>query len=167
MGARIYTAIVSVGDINIYQVGSSPNGALEAPQGSLAVRNDTAEVWQNTDGSTAWTQLGGGGSFEYDTVTELSAASGDLSAEPTRNIAYNLGASESINQTLPSAAGSRKLYRFMCFGGDESDVQFAAGGGDTIEGRTSIQTGFGFDQGIVYISDGVDTWYGYPGFAGP
>jgi hypothetical protein len=56
MGARIYTDVVSVGGINIYNVTSGPNGVLAAPVGSLAVQNSgqNIDTWQNTDGGTAW-----------------------------------------------------------------------------------------------------------------
>lgn len=40
----------------------SPNGAVAAAQGSLFVRTDVPAIYQNTDGATAWTQLGGGAS---------------------------------------------------------------------------------------------------------
>lgn len=34
---------------------------LAASIGSVYVRDDVAELWQNTDGSTAWSKVGGGG----------------------------------------------------------------------------------------------------------
>ena len=36
----------------------SPDTVVTATQGSLFVRTDTAQVWQNTNGAQAWTQLG-------------------------------------------------------------------------------------------------------------
>lgn len=39
----------------------SPNGVVTATLGSLYLRTDTAEVYQNTDGVQAWSQVGGGG----------------------------------------------------------------------------------------------------------
>lgn len=38
-----------------------PNGAIRAPQGTLAIDNITPAVWQNTNGITTWEQLGSGG----------------------------------------------------------------------------------------------------------
>lgn len=60
MPSRIYTSVVSVGNINIYNVVADPNGVLTAPLGSLAVRSDTAVTYQNTDGGTTWIVLGSG-----------------------------------------------------------------------------------------------------------
>lgn len=56
--SRIYTSVVSVGNVNIYQVSGDPNGSLEAPQGSLAI-DDAAALYQNTDGGTTWSGVGG------------------------------------------------------------------------------------------------------------
>ena len=39
----------------------SPNGTLTRPQGSLFLRTDVAQLWQNTDGATTWVQAGAGG----------------------------------------------------------------------------------------------------------
>lgn len=35
----------------------APDGTLARPIGSLFLRTDTAELWQNTNGATAWTLL--------------------------------------------------------------------------------------------------------------
>lgn len=35
-----------------------PNGSITAPVGSVRLRSDTAELYQNTDGATAWSQVG-------------------------------------------------------------------------------------------------------------
>lgn len=37
-----------------------PNGAITAPIGSVRLQTDTNAVWQNTDGTTAWSALGAG-----------------------------------------------------------------------------------------------------------
>lgn len=58
MGGREYFSVITVGDTNIYQVTGVP--AFVAPQGSLALRSDTAALYQNTDGATTWTLVGGG-----------------------------------------------------------------------------------------------------------
>jgi hypothetical protein len=57
---RIYVDVVTIGSINVYTVNSDPSGALSAPQGSLAIRTDTAQTWQNRNGGTTWTLLNSG-----------------------------------------------------------------------------------------------------------
>jgi hypothetical protein len=61
--SRIYTSVVTVGNVNIYQVSGNPDGSLEAPQGSLAI-DDAAALYQNTDGGTSWSGVGGGGYYQ-------------------------------------------------------------------------------------------------------
>jgi hypothetical protein len=55
--SHIYTSLVTIGNVDIYNVTANPNGVLPASLGSLALRSDTAEVWQNTDGLTSWTPM--------------------------------------------------------------------------------------------------------------
>lgn len=59
MPGRIYTNVVTIGSVSIYEVTADPNGALIAAKGSLAIRSDgtNTEVWQNTDGASTW-QIG-------------------------------------------------------------------------------------------------------------
>ena len=38
----------------------SPDGVLSRPRGSLFLRTTPAQLWQNTDGATAWTQIATG-----------------------------------------------------------------------------------------------------------
>lgn len=162
MASRIYTSVVTVGDIEIYQVGSNPNGSLEARQGSLAVRNDTALVYQNTDGGTTWAQLGGGGSFEYDVVTVLGAASGDLSAEPTRNIAYE-GSGLNFTQELPDPAGARKLYRLVNLSIGESTITLAYAAGSGVVGVDALFGAPTFGSITVVADPPNDRWIAFPG----
>jgi hypothetical protein len=61
--SRIYTSVVTVGNVNIYQVSGNPDGSLEAPHGSLAI-DDAAALYQNTDGGTSWSGVGGGGYYQ-------------------------------------------------------------------------------------------------------
>jgi len=49
----------------VLDVSGSPNGVLAAPRGTLALREDVAQVWQNLNGATSWTLLGAGGSAVY------------------------------------------------------------------------------------------------------
>ena len=39
---------------------TSPDGVLSRPRGSLYLRTTPAQLWQNTDGATAWTQIASG-----------------------------------------------------------------------------------------------------------
>jgi|GEM_PF-3872158 len=59
MPGRIYTNVVTIGSVSIYEVTADPNSSLVAARGSLAVRSDgtNTEVWQNTDGASTW-QIG-------------------------------------------------------------------------------------------------------------
>jgi hypothetical protein len=58
-GGRIYTDIVTVGLIDIFDVTSNPNGALVGRKGSLAVLRTgaTPTVFINEDGNVAWRDL--------------------------------------------------------------------------------------------------------------
>ena len=47
-------------NVSVYVVAADPNGTLTALKGSLALDDTTPALWQNTDGATAWTKLGGG-----------------------------------------------------------------------------------------------------------
>lgn len=44
----------------ILQGAFSPNGVLTASRGTLFLRTDAAQLWQNTDGISAWSQVGSG-----------------------------------------------------------------------------------------------------------
>ncbi len=57
-GGRTYRTVVTVGDIDIYQVSASPSRVLTARLGSLAVQNVAPfRTWQNVDGATGWLEL--------------------------------------------------------------------------------------------------------------
>ena len=59
MSGRIFTSMVTIGNVDIYQVNANPDGTLPAREGSLAVRSDAGNtaIYQNTDGAMAWSQL--------------------------------------------------------------------------------------------------------------
>lgn len=61
MASRVYVEILTVNGVSVYSGSGSPNGSLQAARGSLYARSDTAQLWQNTDGSTSWVQVGSGG----------------------------------------------------------------------------------------------------------
>lgn len=58
MSSRIYTQVVTVGDIEIYHVSGNPTGVLQARIGSLAISNTVpVQTWQNVDGANGWFEL--------------------------------------------------------------------------------------------------------------
>lgn len=84
--ARIYTDMVTIGDVSIYQVSASPSGVLSATRGSLAVRSTAGqnETWQNIDGATTWRQIGVGvgwigASYYVATGNTLASPNGTIS----------------------------------------------------------------------------------------
>lgn len=60
--SRIYTSLITIGSVNIYTVSADPNGTLSAPIGSLAIQDNSAVTYQNSDGATTWVVIGTGGS---------------------------------------------------------------------------------------------------------
>lgn len=60
----------------VLDVSGSPNGVLTAPRGSLALREDVGQLWQNLNGATSWTMLGAGGSSLYPDDTPLTWGNG-------------------------------------------------------------------------------------------
>lgn len=50
-------------DQEIRVFSGDPNGVVFAPMGTLGVERDVPALWQNTDGVSAWSQVGGAASF--------------------------------------------------------------------------------------------------------
>ncbi len=73
---RIYTQVITVGDVEIYQVTGAPSGTLQARNGSLAIDNSSPPtMWQNIDGVTSWEVLTGPiAQFMYYTFATASPA---------------------------------------------------------------------------------------------
>ena len=61
MPGRNYNAIVTIGNVDIYQVSAAPFGSLTARAGSLAISSAAGgvQVYQNVDGATSWVLLSG------------------------------------------------------------------------------------------------------------
>lgn len=78
MGGREYFEIVTIDDVSIYSTASQP--AFVAAQGSLAMRTDVAQLWQNTDGNTTWVQIGSGGASDSLLLIVPIAGTGTVSA---------------------------------------------------------------------------------------
>lgn len=68
---------------------SDPNGVVSATIGSLFVQTDTPAVWQNTDGSTAWTQIGAGGGGAFSGVSTYSTSAQTMPANIWTRVSYN------------------------------------------------------------------------------
>lgn len=60
MTSRIYMSVATIGTTSIYSGTGVP--AFTAARGSLAMRTDVAELYQNTDGAATWVLIGSGGS---------------------------------------------------------------------------------------------------------
>jgi hypothetical protein len=58
-GGRQYTDIITVGDTDIYNVPSNPNGVLQARLGSLAFQSTIGQptIWKNIDGAMGWSSI--------------------------------------------------------------------------------------------------------------
>lgn len=58
-GGRIYSDVITVGDTSVYSGSSSPDGSQSATRGSLfADDRSPPQLWQNTDGASAWDRVG-------------------------------------------------------------------------------------------------------------
>ena len=47
-----------LGDIWVMQVDANPDTIVTAPKGSLALDSTNGAMYQNTDGATAWSEVG-------------------------------------------------------------------------------------------------------------
>jgi len=120
---------------------------------ALVLKTDT------NPGTARWEEEAAGGGDEE--VTVLSAASADLQAEPTRNIAYS-GAGLNFDQPLPTpASGNRVLYRFLNASTGESAITLTYGVGAGVVGKETVD---GPQDSCVAIYDSdTDGWYIFPG----
>lgn len=57
-GGKQFLDVIGLGGVLFLPIPGDPNGLVTAPQGSIAT--GTAGTWRNTDGATAWVNLGGG-----------------------------------------------------------------------------------------------------------
>jgi hypothetical protein len=58
-GALIVDTTATVGGSLIETRAGDPNGAVTGAEGSLVMDSTTPALWQNTNGATAWTKIGG------------------------------------------------------------------------------------------------------------
>jgi len=57
---------ITLGNVHLLEVNANPDASITAEKGSLALDSTNAKLYQNTDGSTAWSELGGGGASVSD-----------------------------------------------------------------------------------------------------
>lgn len=84
-GMRLTT--VTTGPIVTSGIGS-PDGAVNGTLGSLYLQTDTAAVFQNTDGATAWTELGAGAGDSWELVIDDPLTGGALTGWTQRDCAW-------------------------------------------------------------------------------
>lgn len=161
MAGRAYFGIVSIGNTDIYQVTGVP--VFTARLGSLAIRSDVAELYQNTDGATAWSLIGGGGTtgvsrlpFAVTTNTDalgLAAiyACTDTTAERTLTIStatIALGTPSSVLKlTINDESG----------GAGTNNITIDTEGAETIDGASSVAIVVG--SGVIRLySDGSNLY---------
>lgn len=82
--SREYMGVATIGTASIYQVTGVP--AFQAAQGSLAMRTDVAEVYQNTNGGSTWGLVGGGGSGLPFVATNEYYIDNSATDDPTNRI---------------------------------------------------------------------------------
>jgi hypothetical protein len=113
-GGRIYTDIVQVGDVSIYNVTSNPNGVLSANQGDLAIQTTPGQpgTWKNVDGGTSWSQIDETETRKVLGVTASLTAVNSL-APSASNVAFDL--------TIPEDC-TIKQVGFTVVSGDEGPV---------------------------------------------
>lgn len=104
MPSRTYNKVVTIGSVSIYSVTGVP--AFNAALGSLAIRDDVGETYQNTDGAGTWVLIGGGAGglpfvatneFYIDTTAVADAAN---RIYPTIEAALNAAGSLPANASV-------------------------------------------------------------------
>lgn len=145
----------------------NPNGVLVRPIGSLFLRTDTAQLWQNTNGISTWTQAAGGsgGSVPNPTPNDYSI---ELGATSDMALGYYLAATTglpfdvvALGATTPVALTFNANFlpglRLSTNNADHT------GGGAGATGSVFIQSGeasanagaAGGETGSVFISTGA------------
>lgn len=121
---------------------------------TLVLKTDT------NPGVARWEEEAGGG---FEEVTVLTAASPDLEAEATQNIAY-VGDNLSVNQPLPNpGASGRRGYRLLVAATGESGIALTYGGAGGVVGPDSISGGTDFNSATIIYDSDTDAWYVYAG----
>lgn len=134
---------------------ADPNTAVTAPVGSLYISsNGTGALWQNTNGATAWSQLGtgGGGSgtlqdaYDNGNAIVTDGAGGTLDVSGTEAISL---VSSAGNITLSnSASGTADI---LINAGDTLDLN--AGGAFTLDADSIVMNSAGLAELISSTAD--------------
>lgn len=175
MGGREYFDFITISGVNVYSVDEAP--AFVAPQGSLAMRSDEAQLWQNTDGGTTWVQIGGSSSGEsllllvpIDGVGTVVAPA--IDPDGRRNICYVPTATVTeIEVTLPPISLSlAPVWRITMGGGFDPQpyTYIYPEVGDSIVNLDGIASISGYQEGGsstsgTLVHDGDSSWAVFAG----
>lgn len=87
----------TVGTIEILVVDGNPHGNVTAASGSIAIRNDSPSLYQNT-GGTSWTLVGsGGGGGSLDDAINFATPDNDVVIPSTDPLVFRDGGAGSFN----------------------------------------------------------------------
>jgi hypothetical protein len=136
-GGRTYVDKVTIGGVDVFEVTSSPDGVVEAPRGSLAIRSDVAETWQNTDGAMAWSRM------PFD-VLKQQVQLGDLPVGTTTTGPVLVG---------PMVAAHRPILGGMLY--MSVDVDPGVSSITNVRAQWGVAAG-GIDDSSLFTADGLE-----------
>lgn len=116
----------------------SPNGTTTAPAGSLWIRTDGGiQLWQNTDGATAWTQIGNlSGSVSLSAIDTTGTAAFQWTAADNQAAAVSFGAAGALSMlVLDTTNGAEEVIIGAADGlrlNDNSELRFGTPGTDVV-----------------------------------
>lgn len=102
----------TLGNILMYEVDADPNGVVPAPLGSLAMNSTAADVYQNTDGNTAWVKLAAGsgiGAFLTFGVANIGSSTIVRYLDPWYSAGTAVGPTTPLQYRLPNGGTLRNL----------------------------------------------------------
>jgi hypothetical protein len=164
--------LFKTGDVSVFAEVSVSNGSplYTAEKGSLAIDVDTPALYQNTDGASTWSAVGGGGSssaviFDAGATPNqnlIADRTGDTSTnDPTKTGIVNLGVASTASGDYATVSGGNGNTasgdRSTVVGGDANTAtgvsSVAAGEFSTADGEGSIAMGrFAYANGIGAVA---------------
>lgn len=81
-GGNPFVSQVSLNGITMLSGSINPNGSVSAPIGSIYVRSNPAQIFQNTDGATAWGVVGEQTSEWYNVGLALAGGAAGVIRDP-------------------------------------------------------------------------------------